>query len=181
LRSRRNRPSAVDDDALVGGARLLPIRRAARRGGAWLPMSGQLVIAATIDFSRPGRSEAFKETEDCRASGLRGPRRRGDRAVGLKSPLSAQPRAKQGPAGVAWSVGTGYILGIARRAPGQCRQPVWRVSEWLAATLEMSCRETGCEFDSRALRSATSRQRKPLAAFLLRRAGRWGGVRFTAP
>ncbi len=28
----------------------------------------------------------------------------------------------------------------------------WRVSEWLAATLEMSCRETGCGFDSRALR-----------------------------
>ena len=26
------------------------------------------------------------------------------------------------------------------------------VSEWLAATLEMSCRETGCEFESRALR-----------------------------
>jgi hypothetical protein len=28
----------------------------------------------------------------------------------------------------------------------------WRVSEWLAATLEMWCRETGCEFESRALR-----------------------------
>ena len=29
-----------------------------------------------------------------------------------------------------------------------------RVSEWLAATLEMSCRETGCGFESRALRSS---------------------------
>jgi hypothetical protein len=29
---------------------------------------------------------------------------------------------------------------------------VWRVSEWLAATLEMSCRVTGCGFESRALR-----------------------------
>src|SRR5580704_3421053 len=27
-----------------------------------------------------------------------------------------------------------------------------RVSQWLAATLEMSCRETGCGFESRALR-----------------------------
>ena len=30
---------------------------------------------------------------------------------------------------------------------------VWRVSEWLAATLEMWCPERGCGFDSRALRS----------------------------
>lgn len=30
-----------------------------------------------------------------------------------------------------------------------------RVSEWLAATLEMWCRATGCEFESRALRSWT--------------------------
>ena len=30
--------------------------------------------------------------------------------------------------------------------------PIRRVSEWLAASLEMRCRETGCEFDSRALR-----------------------------
>ena len=30
---------------------------------------------------------------------------------------------------------------------------VWRVSEWLAATLEMWCRETGCGFESHALRS----------------------------
>ena len=28
----------------------------------------------------------------------------------------------------------------------------WGVSEWLAATLEMSCRAIGCEFESRALR-----------------------------
>ncbi len=27
-----------------------------------------------------------------------------------------------------------------------------RVSEWLAASLEMKCRATGCEFESRALR-----------------------------
>ena len=32
-------------------------------------------------------------------------------------------------------------------------QATRRVSEWLAATLEMSCRVTGCGFDSRALRS----------------------------
>ena len=32
------------------------------------------------------------------------------------------------------------------------KKPVWRVSEWLAATLEMSCRETGCGFESHALR-----------------------------
>lgn len=31
-------------------------------------------------------------------------------------------------------------------------KPLRRVSEWLAATLEMWCRETGCEFESRALR-----------------------------
>ena len=31
-----------------------------------------------------------------------------------------------------------------------------RVSEWLAATLEMWCRETGCGFDSRALRFCKS-------------------------
>ena len=30
--------------------------------------------------------------------------------------------------------------------------PPRRVSEWLAATLEMWCRETGCGFESRALR-----------------------------
>src|SRR5262245_52419341 len=30
-----------------------------------------------------------------------------------------------------------------------------RVSEWLAATLEMWCRVTGCEFESRALRFAS--------------------------
>ncbi len=29
---------------------------------------------------------------------------------------------------------------------------VWRVSEWLAATLEMWCSERSCEFESRALR-----------------------------
>ena len=28
----------------------------------------------------------------------------------------------------------------------------WRVSEWLAATLEMWCPARGCEFESRALR-----------------------------
>ncbi len=31
-------------------------------------------------------------------------------------------------------------------------KPIRRVSEWLAATLEMWCRETGCGFESRALR-----------------------------
>ena len=35
-----------------------------------------------------------------------------------------------------------------------------RVSEWLAATLEMSCRETGCGFESRALRSKKEQRRK---------------------
>ena len=36
------------------------------------------------------------------------------------------------------------------------RAMFWRVSEWLAATLEMWCRVTGCGFESRALRlSAT--------------------------
>ena len=29
----------------------------------------------------------------------------------------------------------------------------WRVSEWLAASLEMKCLVRGCEFESRALRS----------------------------
>lgn len=29
----------------------------------------------------------------------------------------------------------------------------WRVSEWLAASLEMKCPVRGCGFDSRALRS----------------------------
>jgi len=29
---------------------------------------------------------------------------------------------------------------------------VWRVSEWLAATLEMWCPERGCGFESHALR-----------------------------
>ncbi len=33
------------------------------------------------------------------------------------------------------------------------KMAVWRVSEWLAATLEMWCRETGCGFESHALRS----------------------------
>ena len=33
---------------------------------------------------------------------------------------------------------------------------LWRVSEWLAATLEMSCRETGCGFESHAIRSDVS-------------------------
>lgn len=39
---------------------------------------------------------------------------------------------------------------------------VWRVSEWLAATLEMWCPERGCGFDSRALRwnDAVIRNRK---------------------
>jgi hypothetical protein len=32
-----------------------------------------------------------------------------------------------------------------------------RVSEWLAASLEMRCRETGCGFESRALRCETQR------------------------
>jgi hypothetical protein len=41
----------------------------------------------------------------------------------------------------------GAAVGPARKA---C---VWRVSEWLAATLEMSCRVTGCGFESHALRS----------------------------
>ena len=36
---------------------------------------------------------------------------------------------------------------------GMSRVALRRVSEWLAATLEMSCRETGCGFESRALRS----------------------------
>lgn len=29
----------------------------------------------------------------------------------------------------------------------------WRVSEWLAGTLELCCRVTGCGFESHALRS----------------------------
>jgi hypothetical protein len=33
------------------------------------------------------------------------------------------------------------------------RKQLRRVSEWLAATLEMWCPERGCGFDSRALRS----------------------------
>ncbi len=41
----------------------------------------------------------------------------------------------------------GSVFRIAKR-PG-----TRRVSEWLAATLEMWCRATGCEFESRALRS----------------------------
>ena len=35
-----------------------------------------------------------------------------------------------------------------------------RVSEWLAATLEMWCRETGCGFESRALRLLRLAHRK---------------------
>ena len=33
------------------------------------------------------------------------------------------------------------------------RTQIWRVSEWLAASLEMKCPARGCEFESRALRS----------------------------
>ena len=33
----------------------------------------------------------------------------------------------------------------------------WRVGEWLAASLEMKCRVTGCGFESRALRLVTLR------------------------
>ena len=40
---------------------------------------------------------------------------------------------------------------------GMFREDLRRVSEWLAATLEMSCRETGCGFESRALRSKRRR------------------------
>ena len=35
----------------------------------------------------------------------------------------------------------------------KAKTAVWRVSEWLAATLEMSCPERGCGFESHALRS----------------------------
>ncbi len=43
--------------------------------------------------------------------------------------------------------------------PARKTEP-WRVSEWLAATLEMSCRETGCGFDPRALRCDESPPRR---------------------
>ncbi len=39
-----------------------------------------------------------------------------------------------------------------KKSPYNVRCRPWRVSEWLAASLEMRCPERGCGFESRALR-----------------------------
>ncbi len=63
---------------------------------------------------------------------------------------------------------------LSKRADPDAGKPCFfpqirRVSEWLAATLEMSCRETGCGFESRALRSDEAKcPATPCGAFLLR-------------
>ncbi len=72
------------------------------------------------------------------------------------------PSAGRAIRGIKYVIFTAAIAWGTIEGPNRAR----RVSEWLAATLEMWCPARGCEFESRALRLRKSQPRLTLRGFL---------------